>query len=98
MKRQWFGWLLMAIIGPLLVTVAYLLISTSLSDVVPAQGSAAATRDELAFLAYVATLVGLVALGGWKARGVALKVAFGLVALTVSAISAFLAFFGQMAP
>ena len=93
-------WLLLgaAVVGPVLVTVAYLVFSSMINDVAPVEGYARAERDRQMYGVYVAALAVLVVSGTWASRSSTFKLAFALIGAFVSLFAMFIAFFGQMAP
>lgn len=90
--------LVAALLGPLAITIFYLVVASLLRDLTGATGYARANLDLTTYAAYVVVLAAYVIVGTLKCRGETLRVLFALVAIVASLFDLFLAFFGQMAP
>ena len=96
------GWrrLPLAVIGPVAITLVYLMVETLRGEeqFAPGEGAGAAARDLLAFALYGAALLAFAVRGTAKCQGGPPKAAFATVSLGVSLVLMFVAFFSQMAP
>jgi hypothetical protein len=90
--------LVAAIAGPIVISILYLVIASVLRDVTRAEGYARAALDMDTFVAYGLVLLAFVIAGTWKCRGPLARVLFALVAIAMSLVAMFVAFFAQMAP
>ena len=87
-----------AILGPLLLTILYLVAASVARDVTGAEGYARATLDITMYVGYAIVMGLFVLVGTWKSRGSKARVLFAIVSSVVSLFAMFIAFFGQMAP
>ena len=90
--------LVAALLGPLAITILYLVIADLLRDLTRATGYARASLDHTTYAAYAVVLAAYVIAGTWRCRGETLRVLFAFVAIVASLFDMFVAFFGQMAP
>ena len=91
--------LMPAVLGPLGITVLFLVLMAVRGEesFAPGEGAGAARRVMMAFALYAAALLLFVVWGTTRARGER-KALFALVSLAASAFFMFFAFFSQMAP
>jgi hypothetical protein len=91
--------LALAVVGPVLLTILFLVVMEMRGDgdFAPGQGAGYARRTMVAFALYGVALLALVVWGTSKCRHAATKVIFAVVSLCVSVVLMFFAFFSQMA-
>ena len=87
-----------AVVGPLIISVLYLIVSGEINRAAPVEGFARASRDMRMYWTYAAILLAFVVVGTWWVSRPATKLLFALLSFSVSLAAMFLAFFSQMAP
>jgi len=90
----------LAVVGPIVVTVAYVFATLVQGEAHEraGQGAGAAMRDKLEFGLYGAALFALVIWGTLKCRNAFAKFMFAVVSFLASLTLMFFAFFSRMAP
>ena len=87
-----------AVVGPLIISVLYLIVSGEINLAWPLDAHARASRDMRMYWSYAAALLAFVVVGTWWVSRSATKLLFALLSFSVSLAAMFLAFFSQMAP
>ena len=98
-RRDW-RWLLLAVVGPVAISVLFIILMAIRGEehFAPGEGAGAAARTMMLFALYGVALLAFVAFGATRCRHPVSRTFFVLVSLPVSAFVAFITFFSQMAP
>jgi hypothetical protein len=87
-----------AVVGPLIISVLYIVASGEINRASPLDADARASRDMPIFWTYAAFLLAFVVVGTWWVSRPATKLLFALLSFSVSLAAMFLAYSSRMAP